>query len=1020
MPEVNEPGTALGRYVVIEEIGRGAMGMVVRAYDPKLQREVAIKSLPTDDLSERAQARLVREAQAMAKLAHPNVVAVHDVEMHGESVLLVMEYVAGSSLDAWLGQRARSWAEVVAVFVPAGRGLAAAHEAGLLHRDFKPPNVLVGDDGRVRVTDFGLARAMASVSSSAASDDGDDTVAPSQGIAVELTRPGDVVGTPAYMSPEQHMKLGIGPATDQFAFCVALWEGLTGARPFVGRLKDIARAKVHGPPTWPKDIAVPPRIVDAIRRGLSPRPTDRWPSLPELLDVLDAPPKRASRLPLVSAAASAALCGGAIAIVTVGSDDRQCEGSEAHLDAAWGPQMRERVEAALAGIEAPFVAGVWTRVGPELDTYAQAWIEMHGEACEATAVRGEQSSEVLDARMACLHGARIELEAATTLLATADAEVAAGAHELVAGLPVLSRCADVQALQAGVELPPPDEARVVEDVRARVAEARAARKAGKFDRAQEIVDDAHGRAEPLQFAPLRTDLALERGLVLAELAQYRDAEAELTRALELGLVHRQWEPAHEAATALVMMVGAHEERYGEGLAYAATARGLLPSLSQREEAEADTRGAVAAVYYAAGRYAEAETERREEIRLVAGALGVDDARMAAARGALANVLAALGRFDEARSAYRDAIAIDERLLGPDHPSTAIVRSNFAVVLAELGQFEAAEHAYREAIEIKERAFGPRHPSVAHTRGNLGILLFETGRHAEATEAFEAALAIHLEAHGAESPVVLTSRGNLAGALHAAGRHAEAEAEFRKVLDRRLASTQPLDPAIAIERNNLGSVLRALGRLEEAEAEHRAALELRQQVYGEVHPDVADSRNNLAALLTDMERLEEAESEHRAALSIRERALGAGHPKVAQSHNNLAIVLQELERPLEAEAHHRTALQLRREALDDRHPHVASSLHNLAVNLIGQKRSEEAIDLLEQAWAIRNTVEVDALDRAETAYRLAKLLWDRDRARAQELAADALQTASGAGERGARLASLARELLGQSQDSSGVE
>lgn len=1016
---MNEPGTTLARYVVIEEIGRGGMGVVVRAYDPKLQREVAIKSLRTDQLSDRAQARLVREAQAMAKLAYPNVVAVHDVETHEGTVLLVMEYVAGTSLDVWLGERARTWEEILAVFVAAGRGLVAAHDAGLLHRDFKPTNVLVGADGRVRVTDFGLARATSSVSTSA-SEDSDDMVAPAPGVAIELTRPGDVVGTPAYMSPEQHMKVNVGPASDQFAFCVALWEGLTGARPFAGRLKEIAKAKVHGPPPWPKSVPMPPRIVEAIARGLSPRPADRWPSLSELLDVLDARPRRRSKLPLVSAAASAIACGGAIAAVTIATDDAPCEGGEAHLDAAWGEQTRARVEAALGDLEAPFVADVWTRVGAELDAYAQAWIDMHRDACEATAVRGEQSSALLDARMACLHGARIELEAATAMLATADAEVAAGAHELVADLPPLSRCADVEALQSGVEPPPPAHASAIEDVRARLAEARAQRKAGKFARAQAIVDAVRTDAEALPFAPLHTEVALERGLVLAELAEYRDAETELGRALELGLAHRQWALAHEAATSLVMLVGAHEERYGEGLAYAATARGLLPWLSRRAVAEADMRGAAAAVYYAAGRYAEAETERREEIRLVATALGTDHTRIAEARGALANVLAALGRFDEARAAYHDAIAIDERTLGPEHPSTANVRSNFAVVLAELGQFELAERLYREALATKERAFGPRHPTVGHTRGNLGILLFETGRHAEATEQFEAALAIHLEAHGAESPVVLTARANLAGALHAAGRHAEAEAEFRKVLDRRLASTQPLDPAIAMARNNLGAALRALGRLEEAEAEHRAALELRQKVYGEVHPDVADSRNNLAALLTDMGRLGEAEAEHRAALSIRERALGPTHPKVAQSHNNLAIVLQELERPLEAEAHHRTALKLRRDALDDRHPHVASSLHNLAVNLIGQDRSEEAIDLLEQAWAIRSTVEVDALDRAETAYRLAKLIWDRDRSRARSLATEALQTASAAGERGARLTALSRELLGQSEDSSGVE
>ena len=1015
-PTVPPPGTAVGRYVVIEELGRGGMGLVLRAYDPRLQREVALKLLRTDRMSERAQARLLREARAMAQLSHPNVVTVHDAEPHEDSVILAMEYVPGTSLATWLQEEARPWSLVLEAFVAAGRGLVAAHAAGLLHRDFKPSNVLIGPApaqgviGRVRVTDFGLARASTTQSSAGESDSASGE-GPPQGVALELTHAGDVVGTPAFMAPEQHMKAELGPASDQYAFCVALWAALAGKRPFRGTYKEMAKAKVRGPPPFPKGLHVPGRIVEAVARGLAPRARDRWPSMTDLLEVLEARPANPRRRMLLGAGAIAVLLGAAaIGKVALGGGESPCSGARAHLDAAWGDATRTGVREALDGIEAPFVAGVGERVESELDAYADAWVEMHTDACEATSVRREQSAMVLDARMACLRRARLELEAITRLLGEADVEIAARADEILRNLPRLAECADVERLLAAV--PPADEreAAAVEEVRVQLAAARAAGTAGKYQKAETIVGEAAAQAEGLEYAPLRTHVALARGLALGELARYAEAKTALVRALELGMQQQQWAEAHEAAVGLIALIGSEQEHYDEGLAYAATARGLLPRLSAQDEAAADVHGAVAGVYYQAGRFAEAEAERREQVRLVHATAGADDPKMASARGALANVLAALGRYEEATTEYRAAIAVNEKTLGLDHPDAASIRSNFAVALADMGRYEEAEKEYRASLTIKEKAFGPTHPRVGATRGNLGVMLYELKRHGEAVEELEASLDIAVAAHGEDSPATLTSRANLAGALHARGRYEEAAAEFRRVLELRLTLSQPKDPAIGTARNNLASVLKTLGRYEEAEEQHRAALALRQEVYGEFHPDVADSRNNLAALLTEMDRAGEAETEHRQALVIRERVLGKEHPKVAQTHNNLAIVLQELDRYEEAEDHHRKALGLRRAALGDDHPTVSSSWNNLGVNLLHQKRDSDAGEALEEAWKIRSRAEVDAEDKAETAYRLAKLLMATDPARARELATQALQVASSAGSRGKKIAELARKLL----------
>ncbi|MFP2913145.1 protein kinase domain-containing protein, partial [Pyxidicoccus sp. 3LFB2] len=250
-------GSTLARYVVLERIGRGAMGDVYAAYDPELDRQVALKLLrPEGRHLEELRSRLLREAQALARLAHPNVVTVHDVGVAGDCLFLALELVEGTTLAEWL-KAPRAQGEVLRVFRDAGLGLAAAHAAGLVHRDFKPSNVLVGQDGRVRVTDFGLARPSnrgLRPRAASASPRAPNGPAP-------LTRTGVLVGTPAYMAPEQQQGQGVDALSDQFSFCVALYEALHGVRPFEGlNLEELARAAREGRIRAPeRDAKVPAR-----------------------------------------------------------------------------------------------------------------------------------------------------------------------------------------------------------------------------------------------------------------------------------------------------------------------------------------------------------------------------------------------------------------------------------------------------------------------------------------------------------------------------------------------------------------------------------------------------------------------------------------------------------------------------------------------------------------------------------------------------------------------------------------
>jgi serine/threonine-protein kinase len=307
-PGDEAPGVErIGRYIVLDVLGAGGMGTVHAAFDPVLERKVALKRVKSraSGASEEVKARLLREGKTIAQLNHPNIVSIFDMGVSNGEVFVAMELVEGGSLRAWLAARPRTWREVLAVYLDAGRGLACAHRAGLVHRDFKPENVLIGTDGRVRVSDFGL-------STSVARDEW--TPLPASAVARaedKLTETGALLGTPAYMSPEQWEGLPADALSDQFSFCVALFEGLMGARPF---------ERFAQRPTWARvepsgGRGVPPAIRAALDRGLSIEPRQRFPSMDALLHVIEfldgvAPPEAAPR----SRAPWPSLVGGGLAL----------------------------------------------------------------------------------------------------------------------------------------------------------------------------------------------------------------------------------------------------------------------------------------------------------------------------------------------------------------------------------------------------------------------------------------------------------------------------------------------------------------------------------------------------------------------------------------------------------------------------------------------------------------------------------------------------------------------------------
>jgi tetratricopeptide (TPR) repeat protein len=705
-------GVNIGRYVLLDLVGRGGMGEVYAAYDPELDRKLALKLLHRDAeqraSATRARARLLREAKSIARLSHPNVVVVHDAGTVADRVFIAMEFVEGSTLAEWLRESPRTWREVRDAFLAAGRGLEAAHAAGIVHRDFKPHNAMVSAGGVVRVMDFGLANDVG------AADAGERAIGESvDPQAVALTRTGTLLGTPAYMAPEQFRGERADARTDQFSFCVAFYEALYGERPFgSGSLPALIEAVAAGRVREPvQKGGVPAWLRKIVLQGLRPNAKDRWPSMTELLAAIDRDPQRRQRQVLVGAALAAVLLGGgAVAERTLGrSGEALCVAGAAKLAGVWEGSVPggarsphwEKMRAAFRATGLSFAADTWDRVSAVLDRYGARWVGAYTDACRATHVRGEQSTETLDLRMDCLKRNLDGLRALTDVFAAADQDVVTGAVNAVSQLGDLSACDDVSALRAVIPVPRDAATRGrVEELRGRFAEMKALAVTGKLV-------DALARSKALlpELRRVGYDPLLAEALTVAGYAQRN--VGDVTGA------ERSWEEAVTRALA-----------------------------SRHDEAAADAMTMMAGpVALDFGRNIDAERWIRLADALLTR-LGPGHERTQAwleqARG---NLRATEGRYVEAVAAFQKAVEIKERVLGRDHVDVAISLDSLALALLSLGDVARALATSERVLAIATSGFGAESPGLGEYLSNRGEILNAAKRPAEALPLFQRALEV---------------------------------------------------------------------------------------------------------------------------------------------------------------------------------------------------------------------------------------------------------------------------------------
>jgi tRNA A-37 threonylcarbamoyl transferase component Bud32/tetratricopeptide (TPR) repeat protein len=750
-------GEAIGRYVVLDVLGEGGMGVVYGAYDPELDRKVAIKLVRaagarSGTARQERQARLLREAQAMARIHHPNVVVVHDVGTFDEGVFVAMEFIQGRTLRTWLKERDRPWRETLRLFVEAGHGLEAAHRAGLIHRDFKPDNVLLDDDGRVVVTDFGLARLSDGADSSAsASGLSELEQSASSFLADDLTQAGAVMGTPFYMSPEQFAGRRADERSDQFSFCAALYWGLFQARPFEpdalralanALLKEQERAADFIKPP-PDDRGVPARVRRAIARGLRIDPAARFRSMTELLQELDTVLQRRRRGRVVAAVSAVALAAVAAAGgQRVASARAQlCTGGPAEVAGAWSPDHRARMAARFAQVSGAEGEAQVERTAAALDRYAAEWAAMHQEACRATRLRGEQSEAVLALRMSCLDRRRKELRSLTSLLVAADAAAVKQSVDAALALSTIRPCADVSALTELQPVPEDPAARAqVEALSAELAEVNALRIAGQYALALERAARAAEQAKALRYRPLEAEALYYRGLLEERTGKARESERTLVAA-GLAAEAARDDSLRIRIAARLLYVASQQNRFDEGRAWEAAGRAVLERVGGNPELEGELLNNAAALLMEEGRGQEAAESYRRAFQLLDAELGKDSIRRVLTLGNLAAALLNLDRADEAVPMLREAVAGIERLRGPDHPTVSAPLSNLAMGLTKLRQFAPALEAADRGLAVARLRFGPDHTRVMNALDLKATVLQEAGRFDEALAVYRESLAI---------------------------------------------------------------------------------------------------------------------------------------------------------------------------------------------------------------------------------------------------------------------------------------
>jgi predicted Ser/Thr protein kinase len=670
------------RYVIKALLGRGGMGAVYLARDLTLDREVAIKLHKAGSGSE----RLHREAMAMAKLAHPNVVTVFEVATVDDRLYVAMEYVRGETLRGWLSAGPHHWRQIIALLLEVGGGLAAAHAAGLVHRDFKPENVLVGEDGRPRVGDFGLARVgsspsttfrryvpstpppIAEANETPATAETVPAPPPPGALDSPMTAAGTLLGTPAYMAPEQLAGEVVDARCDQFAFCVVAWECLFGKRPFTGTtLTALQIAISERQLQLPKKTAVPQRVRLALERGLASDPAERYADMPALLAALReaAAPRTKRRVAFVAAGVLVLAGAGALAVTLVGKHRHEaaCAAAGGEMLRTFDDAKRAQLRAVFTATGSPFAASSADRTSDVLARYTKVLATRAVGVCHGL----DEPARVTAARRACLDDHRRELVAFTDVLLQADKGRVQRAPGSAWGLFDPDPCNDPQTLLARAA----SAATITLAQAAELDHVKALADAGRYDEALAAVRPIVERAHASGNRGLELDATLAMASMHLEL-EAPELRAALERAIALAETLGRDLDAATAYATLANHAGMIAHNFADAHRYIGLARAKLERLGGKNPIiRGDLLATEAQVLLDENRLGEAEAAMRTAVTAVEEAYGPDHPKLGSALGTLSQIQRAQRKIADSLTSSERTLAVLERSPAPiTRPSRA--------------------------------------------------------------------------------------------------------------------------------------------------------------------------------------------------------------------------------------------------------------------------------------------------------------------------------------------------------------
>ncbi len=754
-----EPGEVVGRYLILHRVGGGGMGEVYAAWDPDLDRRVALKVVARSAARDpAAEGRLVREAKAMASISHRNVIGVYEVGRVLDRIFIAMEFMDGGTLTSWLSAADRpDWRAILDRFLAAGEGLAAAHAVGLIHRDFKPDNVLLGHGDRVVVTDFGLAR----------SPFADPT---HEGAAVDRPLDTRAAGTPAYMAPEQLRGAEITARADQFGFCVALWEGLYGTRPFGGDSVDALLEAVHA--SRPREGLGRTRAPAAIRRvlvqGLAPDPEQRHPSMTALLAALRrAATSRRTRGFAVIAGVVAMALGGAFALgrAPACTDGRETWGE------AWESEARARLRGEFEATGASYAATTFDRFEARMSEYRDEWARAYLAACAAS--RDRDTVIAASARTACLERARDTALDLLEELAQPDRPRLQMSIGEVLRLPRVRDCESLDGSSA-------DRERAQDSVLSPdLASAERAIRMNWYDDARAQLDEIESRAEEMDDAT-RARISLMRGSLRFALGEYEQSRSDFLAGTMLAVEAASPEIAAQGFVSM-MAVDVHFGRPEWVAHWETMARAMLAQLGEMTRTHA---------------------------------------RLAYRR---AYAIAQSGDHPAARAAYEHAVELSDETVGPEHPDSLKTRTQLAIEMSEMGENDAALAQLEDVLARQLAIFGEANREVAFTLEQMGYSLGELGRHAESVEYHQRSLAVLRQVFGERHLTIAV--GMTLMSIHMLGRGDDAQvlAQLEEALEMGREALGGNHRKLWTTQHYIGRAHMHLGDLERARDVWRALL-----------------------------------------------------------------------------------------------------------------------------------------------------------------------------------------------------